>query len=46
MDQGPNDCVPVGTCYWEKRKVKIKLYDRGVFLGQLIFADAVKWVRK
>ena len=46
MYQESNDWVPVGTYYLEKGKVKIKLYDRGAFPGQLIFADAVKWVRK
>lgn len=46
MYQEPNDWVPVGTYYLEKGKVKMKLYDRGAFPGQLIFADAVKWVKK
>ena len=46
MYQKPNDWVPVGTYYLEKGKVKMKLYDRGAFPGQLIFADAVKWVKK
>ena len=46
MAQEPNDWVPVGTYYLEKGKVKMKLYDRGAFPGQLIFADAVKWVKK
>ena len=44
--QEPNDWVPVGIYYLKKGKVKMKLYDRGAFPGQLIFADAVKWVKK
>ena len=46
MNQGSNDWVPVGTYYLEKGKVKMKLYDRGAFPGQLIFADAVKWAKR
>ena len=46
MYQRPNDWMPVGTYYFEKGRVRMKLYDRGAFPGQLIFADAVKWVKQ
>lgn len=37
MYQRPNDWMPVGTYYFEKGRVRMKLYDRGAFPGQLIF---------
>ena len=41
-----SDWVAIGVYFLQKGEVKIALQDRGAFLGQLIFADAVKWVKK
>ena len=37
--------IPLGCYALEAGKVTLKLYDRGIE-GRLIFADAVKWVRR
>ncbi|MCQ4874010.1 MULTISPECIES: hypothetical protein [Odoribacteraceae] len=38
--------IQLGIYSLAKGKVKLVLHDKGVFPGQLIFADAVKWVKK
>ena len=37
---------PVGVLPLAKGKVKLILHDKGAFPEQLVFADAVKWVKK
>lgn len=39
------DWVPLGRFVLDAGKVVLKLYDRGIS-GRLIFADAVKWVKR